>query len=339
LKSFILLTIGIPTYNGGKYLRETVESVVARIKESNRNDIEILISENASTDQTRNIAKLCALEFAPFVNVIYNSENIGFDRNIDQLFKNANGRYVEILGDDDFLEPGHFDKLLAHLEGSHRASAIILGVSFLDISTGKKQVVDWGSSDYSGLTGNDFFRKSLWRSAAISAVVIETIRWESRVLQKYYGTQWIHIAGLMHALAKDANGSILCTNTVVVRVKNDRWQTNFGNQFIAGLQHLALLESMIALGYSNYVFNIFVEERFRNNLRDIISICPIERSSRIQAFRIMFKYFKRKPTFWILHIPAIICLGILRPVYNMAMKTKRFYFTTYMNKNQVKKCV
>lgn len=314
----VLLTVGIPTYNGEKFLRETVVSVIDRCKEVNRDDIEILISDNGSTDATAVIAAACLEEFAPYVVVIRNEVNLGFDQNIDLLFQRAHGKYIEILGDDDYLEKDHFKYLLPHLEDVRSVGAVLLGVSFLDVSTGKRQSINLGKENYRGLTGNEFFLLSGWRSAAVSAVVVEKSRWKQFDFKQYYGSQWIHVAGLIHVLANDANASILAKSTVVVRVNNNRWQRN-GNQLLLGLRHLLLLSEMTTLGYHTSVYQHFLEERYRTNLRDTLSMRPRDNEKRAKAFRLMVRLFWRKPGFWIIQAPIMLLLTF----YDLLLKLRR----------------
>ena len=50
-----ILTIAIPTYNSSKYLKETLEKTI--IQCGKNNEIEILVSDNCSTDDTEAVVK------------------------------------------------------------------------------------------------------------------------------------------------------------------------------------------------------------------------------------------------------------------------------------------
>ena len=52
-----LLSICIPTYNREKYLQDTLESIVSQDIFKNTNDVDIVISDNASTDGTRELVE------------------------------------------------------------------------------------------------------------------------------------------------------------------------------------------------------------------------------------------------------------------------------------------
>jgi len=94
----IILTIAIPTFQGAKTIRETLESIIIQITE----DIEILIIDNASTDNTKDIVN----EFLNkhyHIHYLRNEKNVGLDANYDLAIKNANGEFVWLFSDDDVL--------------------------------------------------------------------------------------------------------------------------------------------------------------------------------------------------------------------------------------------
>ncbi len=93
-----LVTIGIPVYNGERYIRSTVESALAQTYA----DIEILVVDNASTDGT--LAAIADL-VDPRLRILRNDTNIGPGRNWNRVLAEASGAYVKVLSADDLLEP------------------------------------------------------------------------------------------------------------------------------------------------------------------------------------------------------------------------------------------
>jgi abequosyltransferase len=112
-----LLTIAIPTYNRASYLRLNLEQLSSQFYKVAHN-VEILISDNCSTDKTSDVVTGFVAQGLP-IRYIRNPENIGSDCNIAQCFNEAAGRYVLILGDDDLLVDGALEILLALLEKNH----------------------------------------------------------------------------------------------------------------------------------------------------------------------------------------------------------------------------
>lgn len=99
-----LLTIAIPTWNRAAYLRLNLEQLASQLV-TLEHLIEILISDNASADESPNVVA-SFLQKRLQLRYIRNAENIGSDCNIAQCFNEARGQYVLILGDDDVLVDG-----------------------------------------------------------------------------------------------------------------------------------------------------------------------------------------------------------------------------------------
>ena len=106
-----LLTIAIPTYNRASYLKETLDQLSLEILSYHLNDIEILVSDNDSQDNTQQVV---ADASRPEFEILYlkNLSNIGPDANIAQCFNAAKGHYVLILGDDDLFYDGSLKWLM-----------------------------------------------------------------------------------------------------------------------------------------------------------------------------------------------------------------------------------
>ena len=90
-----LLSICIPTYNRAKYLENTLDSIVQNSVFNNR--IEIVISDNASTDNTR---ELCENYSSKYSNIYYyrNDKNL-HDENFPIVLSKGHGVYRKIAND------------------------------------------------------------------------------------------------------------------------------------------------------------------------------------------------------------------------------------------------
>lgn len=112
------LTIGIPTWNRAALLFENLTNLIRQLQTlppAERDKVEILISDNASTDDTVTICKKIENDHSELVRVRSNGANIGFSRNIDALVRDAHGRHVLLLSDDDGLEEDAISILLTEL--------------------------------------------------------------------------------------------------------------------------------------------------------------------------------------------------------------------------------
>jgi len=94
-----LVSVGIPTYNRADMLRRSVESVLCQ----DYMLIEILISDNSSTDDTQNICQQFC-EKDERVKYVQQSSNIGASANFKNVLARASGEYFMWLGDDDWID-------------------------------------------------------------------------------------------------------------------------------------------------------------------------------------------------------------------------------------------
>ncbi len=104
-----LLSIAIPTYNRSKYLAQLLEVLAPQLSGESR--VELIISDNASPDDTQSIVESFQRDGMD-CRYIKNSSNLGPDGNILQCYEKSQGRYVWIFGDDDVIVPSGVQKVL-----------------------------------------------------------------------------------------------------------------------------------------------------------------------------------------------------------------------------------
>lgn len=104
LTHYPLVSICIPTYNSALFLEQTLNAIAAQTYKN----IEVIISDNASTDETPDIIK-------PYCDrygwTFYRNEvNIGAGNNFNKLLELANGEYIAIYHADDIYDPTIVEK-------------------------------------------------------------------------------------------------------------------------------------------------------------------------------------------------------------------------------------
>lgn len=95
-----IITIGMPVLNGEKYIHAAIESVLSQTF----TDLELIVSDNASTDQTREIAEGFAHSDSR-VKVVSHAETIGAHHNYNSIVPLARGEFFKWAAHDDLLEP------------------------------------------------------------------------------------------------------------------------------------------------------------------------------------------------------------------------------------------
>ncbi|MDO8471426.1 MAG: glycosyltransferase [bacterium] len=108
------VTVSIPTYNRARFIGKAVDSVLAQTYK----DIEILIIDNASTDDTQ---KIISSFDDNRIKYVKNEENIGIIGNWNKCIGLTQGQYLMILGDDDVL---HCDFIKKSLEAHEKYSEV-----------------------------------------------------------------------------------------------------------------------------------------------------------------------------------------------------------------------
>ena len=119
-----LLTIAIPTWKRAEYLALNLDQLALLLKDVPQDSVEILVSDNASPDETPAIIARAINAGMPLTS-IRNAENIGSDANIAQCFNRAAGKYVLILGDDDLLVDGALTLLLDRLRQENYGTVVL----------------------------------------------------------------------------------------------------------------------------------------------------------------------------------------------------------------------
>ncbi len=105
------ICIGLPVYNAQKYLRHAIDSILAQTFE----DFEIIISDNASTDNTESICREYA---ASDSRIRYGREeqNRGAIWNFNRVFQLARGKYFKWAASDDVCDPSFLERCVHVLD-------------------------------------------------------------------------------------------------------------------------------------------------------------------------------------------------------------------------------
>lgn len=227
-----VISICIPTYKRVDCLKTCLGSIVEQFKNPFvRENVEVVISDNASGDGTENMVKKFQEEFS---NIFYyvNSENIGVDRNIMNTVEKAKGEFIWFLGDDDALFPDALEHLLQILQQRKFKYCLVncLGYDHELINPSVKQanfniqadeyfdnirdaILKINKDDLVGYfcgLSIQVFDRALWLS------------WPDK--QKYIGTYAVHMYTLLSTM-KDQPFAMIAKPMVKVRAANIRWDT------------------------------------------------------------------------------------------------------------------
>lgn len=111
--SLTKLSICIPTYNFGKFIGQTLDSILPNLRE----DVEVVILDGGSTDDTPHVV---AQRQRDFPQIKYHRQEFrgGIDRDIVKVISLSHGDYCWLFSADDIMMPGAVDKVLSSIKSN-----------------------------------------------------------------------------------------------------------------------------------------------------------------------------------------------------------------------------
>jgi glycosyltransferase involved in cell wall biosynthesis len=198
-----LLSLGIPTYNRMPWLKACLEAAIPQAEALPEGTVEIFIAENAGEDGSWAMLQRLAAEH-PCLRIRRNPCNCGAE-NFNVVVREARGRYVWLMGDDDAPLPGAIAKvvelirteprdlyLLHSLEVDLEGRPLTKREWFRDLPS-----LDWDLSDPAAL--KDYLDHAQYMAGAfgfISILVVDRMAWqEAGPYHLEFGALgWPHVA-------------------------------------------------------------------------------------------------------------------------------------------------
>lgn len=120
-----LVTICLPTYNAGKTVKKTLDSILNQTYQN----LEIIIVDNASTDNTLEIVHE---NYDNRMRIFRNETNIGAENNWNRCLEKAKGEYIAIFHADDVYLPTMIEKQLSCFLQYPDIGAVFTSANFID---------------------------------------------------------------------------------------------------------------------------------------------------------------------------------------------------------------
>jgi len=145
---FPLVSIAIPTYNrANEFLKQAIHAAL----EQTYPNIEIIVSNNHSTDNTEEIVKSFT---DPRVRYFRQPTNIGYMKNYDFCLEQARGAYFSLLPDDDLIDKDFIDVCMKAADYKTNVGIIRTGTRVINHEGDVRAVYPNGAG---GLSTLDFF--------------------------------------------------------------------------------------------------------------------------------------------------------------------------------------
>lgn len=189
-----LVSIGMPVYNGAAFIREALDSLLAQTF----TDFELIISDNASTDETEAICREYATKDHR-IRYIRQSKNRGAAANFQFVLNEGVGEYFMWAAADDLWAPAFLELNLEFLKKNPKYIGAITGVS---VHEGREQ--DFVANGCAPIEDDciekrlkNFFRfpganarfYSLYRSGIVKSIRLDRYN--------FFGGDWMFVAKLL----------------------------------------------------------------------------------------------------------------------------------------------
>ena len=245
--SVVRLSICIPTYNFGEFIGETLQSIINQTGE----EVEIVIGDGASTDNTEEVVKSYQAKSS---NIFYKKfdKKGGVDVDLAKTIGMARGEYCWLLSSDDVLRNGAIQQILEEL----RFGSAIYLCNRIDCDRklremGTRRWLDErqgdGVFDFSIVTElKAYLRLSKGLGALfsfISSIIVRRSEWDSaRNNADCLGCNYAHVHRLFSIAKNGGRVKYIKSPLVLARHYNDSFMANgVANRFFIDLDGYELI--------------------------------------------------------------------------------------------------
>ena len=159
----VLLSIGIPTYNRAHFLESCLSSIAPQVSEFG-GEVELIVSDNCSTDSTRAIVdwarQFCQIKYSA------NASNIGPIRNLLRIPQElASGTFCWLLGDDEMIRDGGVRAIVSAIRANPELDCFYVNYSIHELSLREGRVVrssEFRATDVTGSSRREEGRVACW---------------------------------------------------------------------------------------------------------------------------------------------------------------------------------
>ncbi|MBN3033568.1 MAG: glycosyltransferase family 2 protein [Candidatus Saganbacteria bacterium] len=332
-----LLSICIPTYNRAQLLKMAVESVLAQIDGTIGDGVEIIVSDNASTDESALIVERLKQGSGATIKYFVNEKNVGSERNFLLAVERASGRYVWMLGSDDMLAPGALKVIMQEIKKSEPVDIYFCEkkdfyrtpdrpMRFRRIMKYlEAKVFDFKERQ----TIDEYFRRNKRLIAYcnfISNIIFKRKAWlRIEQKEKYVGTQYIHVYIFQSILWGKKPGVMkYLPLPLVMRGWGNNPPVEFGERLEVDMQiYRRIAEDVFAdKKYVRLIDELVIKNdgfswAVRAVINDRWNYC-------FKLFPLLWEYYWELPLFWLKIVPLLFVPGfilrILRGSYRIMVK-------------------
>ena len=215
-----LVTVYMLAYNHGKYIRQAIESVM---NQKTNFPFELIIGEDCSPDNTREICLELQKRFPKIIRVLYSKVNLGVRKNSRRMRKRVRGDYVAFCeGDDFWTSPCKLQKQIDLMRNDPTTA-----ICYTDFSVFNEQTViqehnmlaKSGVFDkWSQLTREDFISELFlgYNFFATASIVVNRKRWEEYLDENPTAHRTFLLGDIVLRTEMAKRGSVQCVHEDMV---------------------------------------------------------------------------------------------------------------------------
>lgn len=301
-----LLSICIPTYNRVHYLKECLDCIVCQFKDKKvYNQVEMVISDNASKDDTQKLVEEYQKDFS---NIRYfrNSDNLGFDRNVDSVITKSGGNFCWTMSDDDIMKKSALSFILDVIKRYPEISYI--GINPANASD--KEEIRYYKS------GKEFISsKALLPPDGLLSHCIINKKFLPRDRKKYYGNYWFHYSLVLEIIA---SRSFVVVKSILEEVERESRLEVGGANFLTYVYLKNIIKNLSRFGYKKKSINRLLKGFTRGAPKNVASAKIHGLKTNFSNFKLLIKEFFYSP-FWLL----VSILVFFTPIF-ILKKVKKF---------------
>jgi glycosyltransferase involved in cell wall biosynthesis len=114
------ISVAIIAYNSSEYIKNQIDSIL----EQTHNVDEIIIFEDGSTDNTKEILEAYKIKHPDLFIIHYNSQNIGIYKNIEKAIKSCTGDIIILADHDDFWYTNKVETILKWFNSNPKMNGV-----------------------------------------------------------------------------------------------------------------------------------------------------------------------------------------------------------------------
>lgn len=335
-----LISICLPTFNGARTLRVTLDSMISQIEKMtgpNREYFEIVLTDDCSSDETPLILKEYAAKY-DFVRYFINERNLGMDGNFKKSALNSAGKFVWYSGQDDIFLDGALAKALQVINAYPEAGLIYFNYSQFDEY--RQKIVCNSMFHLQAVSPDkiDFAKDLFFNNASeyfsffndgpsfLPAIVMKRSFWETTDTNDFVGTYFVQYANILLNL-NNAKTIAVTKPLVMGLIPASGWQKNGNKLFSIELGYLKAQKMVHDKRGDIFTTEMYFSKRNRY-LKRFFYICL---GARMNGYRI--KHENIKDLKFIFGNKLIMNLYILPLIYFSSLFPSRFLKVVVFSRN------